>query len=135
MIVNDARVSRLICHVAERFDMSCLAISKSDDISAAYKVSAPDVILVDSDSYETQGRGVLHKLADQHTHAAIVLTNGSLDETGQLEDLGDSLGLNMAGILPDVFDAEILKEEFISIFQQIGLQLYMAGEDNSLKGH
>ena len=56
VIVDDARVSRLICHVAERFDMSCLAIRKTDDISAAVKKSRPDVILLDPEPHETQGR-------------------------------------------------------------------------------
>lgn len=135
MIVDDARLSRLICHVAERYEMSCLAINKTDDISAAYKKSTPDLILLDSEPHETQGRDVLQKLADQHTNAAIVLTNCSLDRTEQLEDMGGSLGLNMVGVLPDVFDAEILKEEFISIFQRIGLQLHMAGGKGSLNGH
>ncbi len=123
MIVDDARLSRLICHVAERFEMSCLAINKTDDIKAAVKESRPDVILLDPEPRETQGRNVLRKLAEQHTDAAIVLTSVSLDQTGQLEDLGDVLGLNMAGVLPDVFDADILKQEFISIFQRIGQQL------------
>ncbi len=123
VIVDDARVSRLICHVAERFEMSCLAINKTDDISAAYKKSRPDVILLDPEPCETQGNNVLRKLAKEHTDAAIVLTSGSLDQTGELADLGDSLGLNMAGVLPDVFDADTLKQEFISIFQQVGQQL------------
>ena len=123
MIVDDARLSRLICHVAERFDMSCLAIRKTDDISAAVKKSRPDVILLDPEPCETQGRNVLRKLAEQHTDAAIVLTSVSLDQTGQLEDLGDSFGLNMAGVLPDVFDVDILKQEFILIFQRVGKQL------------
>ena len=129
MIVDDARVSRLICRVAERLDMSCLAINKTDDISAAVKKSRPDVILLDPEPLldpelrETQGRNVLRKLAEQHTDAAIVLTSVSLDQTGQLEDLGDSLGLNMAGVLPDVFDVDILKQEFILIFQRVGQQL------------
>ena len=120
MIVDDARVSRLICHVAERFDMSCLAINKMDDISAAVKTSRPNVILLDPEPSETQGRNVLSKLAEQHTDAAIVLTSGSLDQTEQLEEMGNSLDLNMAGALPDVFDADTLKHEFISIFQQVG---------------
>jgi len=120
VIVDDARVSRLICHVAELFDMSCLAIKQTDDISAAYKTSRPDVILLDPEPSETQGRSVLRKLAEQHTEAAIVLTSASLEQAGQLEDLGDSLGLNMAGALPDVFDADTLKQEFISIFQRVG---------------
>ena len=142
MIVEDARLSRLICHVAELFEMSWFAINKSNDISAAYKKFRPDLILLDPEPSETQGSethgsetqesetqesgsqgsesqgsNVLRKLAEQHTNATIVLTN---DQTGQLEDLGDSLGLNMAGILPDVFDVDILKQEFISIFQCVG---------------
>ncbi len=123
VIVDDARVSRLICHVAERFEMSCLAINKTDDISAAVKKSRPDVILLDPESSETQGKDALRKLAEQHTDAAIVLTSGSLDQTEQLEDMGGSLGLNMAGALPDVFDMDILKQEFISIFQRLGKRL------------
>jgi len=142
VIVEDARLSRLICHVAELFEMSWFAINKSNDISAAYKKFRPDLILLDPEPSETQGSethgsetqesetqesgsqgsesqgsNVLRKLAEQHTNATIVLTN---DQTGQLEDLGDSLGLNMAGVLPDVFDADIRKQEFISIFQCVG---------------
>ena len=88
MIIDDARVSRLICHVADRFDISCLAINKTDDISTAVKKSRPDVILLDPEPSETQGKNVLRKLAEQHTDAAIVLTSVSLDQTGQLEDSG-----------------------------------------------
>ena len=120
MIIDDARVSRLICNVAERFGMPCLAIKKTDDISTEYKKYKPDVILLDPEPYETQGRDVLRKLAEQHTDAAIILTRVSQDQTGQLEDLGGSFGLNIVGVLPDVFDADILKQKFISIFQQVG---------------
>lgn len=123
VIVDDARVSRLICRVAELFNMSCLAINKTDDISAAYKKSRPDVILLDPELCETEGKNVLRKLAEQRTDAAIVLTSASLKQAGQLEDMGASLGLNMAGTLPDVFDADTLKQEFISIFQRAGQQL------------
>ena len=135
MIIDDARMSRLICHVAERFDMSCLAIKKTDDIDAAYKKSRPDIILLDPDPCETQGKNVLRKLAEQGADAAIVLTSVSLDQAGQLEDMGGSFGLNIVGVLPDVFDADILKQKFISSFQRIGQQLYIAGEDNFLNRH
>ena len=145
VIVDGARVSRLICHVAELFEMSWFAINKTNDISAAYKKFRPDLILLDPEPSETQGsetqgsetqesetqdsesqgsepqgRNVLRKLAEHHSNATIVLTSSSHDQTRQLEDLGDSLGLNMAGVLPDVFDADILKQEFISIFQCVG---------------
>lgn len=132
VIVDDARVSRLICHVAERFEMSCLAINKTDDISAAVKKSRPDVILLDPEPRETEGKNVLHKLAEQRSNAAIVLTSTILDQTGQLQEIGDSLGLNMAGVLPDVFDADTLKQEFISIFQRVGQQLKPDTDEASL---
>ncbi|MCK5668388.1 MAG: hypothetical protein KAI15_04835, partial [Gammaproteobacteria bacterium] len=66
VIIDDARVSRLICRVAERFELSCLAIKKADDIGTAYKKSRPDVILLDPNPWATQGRDMLRKLAEQH---------------------------------------------------------------------
>ncbi len=123
VIIDDARVSRLICRVAKRFELHCLAIKRTDDIGASYKKSRPDIILLDPNPWATLGRDMLRKLAEQHTDAAIVLTSVSPDQTGQLEDLGDSLGLNMAGVLPDVFDVDILNQKFISIFQRIDKRL------------
>ena len=123
VIIDDARVSRLICRVAKRFELPCLAIKKTDDISASYKKSRPDVILLDPDPCETKGRDVLRKLAEQNTDAAIVLTSVSANQTGQLENMSGSFGLNIVGVLPDVFDADILKQEFISIFQRADQRL------------
>lgn len=123
MIVNDARVSRLICHVAEQFEMSCSSINNTDDASAACKKSRPDVIFLDPEPCETSGKDKLKELAKQHTDAAIVLTCSGCEHTGQLKDMCESLDLNMAGVLPDVFDADILKQEFISIFHLVGKQL------------
>ena len=129
VIIDDARISRLICHVAERIDMSCFAIKKTDDVGVAYKKSRPDIILLDPEPFETQGRDVLRKLAEQHTDAVIILTSVSLDQTGLLEDMGDSLGLNVVGVLPDIFDADILKQKIDSVFQLIGKQPYTAGKN------
>ena len=123
VIVDDVRVSRLICHVAERFELSCLATSKADDINSVCRKYRPDVILLDPEPLETQGKNALTRLAKMHTNAAIVLTSASPDQAEQLEELGTSLGLNMVGVLPDVFDAEILRQEFISIFQRVGQRL------------
>jgi chemotaxis response regulator CheB len=103
--------------------MSCLSIKKTDDIGTAYKKSRPDVILLDPNPCETQGRAVLRKLAEQDADVPIVLTSVSPDQTGRLEEMGNSFGLNMAGDLPDIFDADILKQKFISIFQQIDRRL------------
>jgi CheY-like chemotaxis protein len=132
LIIDDARVSRLICRVAERFGMSYLAIKKTDDIDVAYKKSRPDIILLDPEPYETQGRDVLRKLAEQRTYAAIVMTNISPDHTGQLEGMGDSFDLNIVGALPDFFDADILKQKFNSIPALIDQHRYIAEENITL---
>ena len=132
VIIDDERITRLVCHVAERFDLSCLAIKKTDDITAAYKKSRPDVILLDPDPCETEVKDVLHKLAQQHTDAAIVLTSASLDQTERMKDMGGSFGLNIVGALPFVFDADILKQEFISSFQLIDKRLKPDTNESSL---
>ena len=75
---------------------------------------------------------MLRKLAEQHADGAIVLTSVSPDQKEQLEDLGGSLGLNMAGVLPDVFDVDILKQKFISIFQRSGKLLKPDTDETSL---
>jgi len=118
VIVDDPRVSRMICHVAEQFNMSCLAVNKTDDINTAYTKSMPDVILLDPEPLAGQENNVLRTLAEQQTDAVIVMTNPKYSEIRQMQELGASLGLNMAGALPDVFDAEELKHKFISIIRE-----------------
>ncbi len=120
LIVDDARISRFICHVAEQLDLSFQAVNKTDDIVNAFVKSGQNVILLDPNPIETKGKYVLRELARQDVEASIVLTNTNPEEVRQLQEMGDSIGLNMVAVLPDVFDADILKQEFISIFQQLG---------------
>ena len=120
MIVDDARVSRLICNVAERFDLACLAINKTDDIPATYEKFTPDVVLLDPEPLDSQGKNVLRKLAQRQTGAAIVMTSPNRDQTRHLEELSDSLGLNLVGVLPDVFDADTLTQQLSTILGQQG---------------
>jgi len=120
VIVDDARVSRLICNVAERFDLACVAINKTDDIPATYEKFTPDVVLLDPDPLDSQGKTVLRKLAERQSDVAVVMTSPNLDQTQQLEDLSDSLGLNLVGVLPDVFDADTLTQQLSTILGQQG---------------
>lgn len=122
MIVDDARVSRFICHVAERLGMSCLAISKNSDIAASYKEAEPEVILLSINPQGLQRKKVMQQLAEQKTNAAIILAGIDSDQIRDLEIQGQSLGLNMAGALPDIFDTDMLKQKLISILQQFGKQ-------------
>ena len=122
VIVDDARVSRFICHVAKRLELSCLAISKNDDLAAAHEEANPDVIFLSINSEGFQQQKVMQQLAGLKTDAAILLAGVDSDQIRSLEDLGRSLGLNMDGALPDIFDTDMLKQQLATVFQGLGKQ-------------
>lgn len=117
IIEDDARVSRYIIHVANRLGLICTATSKKGDIESAYRDAAPDMILLDPKPHEIVCEKVLRKLAGLHTDATIVLADTNPDDINKLEELGTSLGLHMDGVLPGVFDTELLREELTSAFK------------------
>lgn len=120
VIVDDVRISRFICNVAERLGLSFRAIDTNDDLAIACKQSDPDVILLDPTPRVTRARNVLRTLAEQRVDAAIILASNNSKRIQKLGGYGDSLGLNMAGALPDVFDADTLKRELVSVLQSPG---------------
>ena len=122
VIVDDVRTSRFICNVARRLELSCLAIRTNGDLETAYQLSDPYVILLDPKPRVAKARNVLRKLAEQHADAAIILASNNSKRIHNLERIGDSLGLNMVGALPDIFDVDTLKRELVSIFQNLGLR-------------
>ena len=130
VIVDDPRVSRLICHVAKEFNMSCLAVNKTDDINTAYIKSMPDVILLDPEPLTGQENNVLNTLSEHQTDAVIVITHPKYGDIHQMEELGESLGLNIVGVLPDVFDVEELKHKFLSIIKGAGKNFVIPDEMN-----
>lgn len=119
MIEDDERISRFIGRVAERVGLSCLTASKNSDIEDAYRKSNPDVILLNPKPRANLTEKILRKLATLQTDAAIVLASAHPDQISKLENVGNSLGLNMVGVLPDIFDAKTLRQELISIFQRL----------------
>jgi DNA-binding NarL/FixJ family response regulator len=116
IIEDDARVSRFMRNVAARLGLKCVTVGVNGDIEAACQKAHPDVVYLDPNTREEQSKNALESLAEQHTEAAIVLGNVDSSLILELIKTGDSLGLKMAGVLPDVLDADILKQEFISIF-------------------
>lgn len=136
MIEDDERISRFIGNVAERVKLSCLTTSKSSDIEDAVRKFDPDVVLLDPKPRVNLAEKVLRRLAALHTDAAIVLASANSKQISKLESVGNSLGLNMAGVLPEVLDAEILKQELISIFKQAGaLSAHHQSTDSSATQH
>lgn len=120
VIVDDVRISRFVGNVAERLGLSCRSINTNSDLVAACKQFDPEVILLAPEMRVTQAKNVLYKLAPQHVHAAIFIAGNNSKRMRELHGIGASLGLNLRGALPDVFDAETLKRELISVFQSLG---------------
>jgi len=115
IIEDDARISRFICNVAVRLGLKCVTVGVNGDIEAACHKVHPDVVYLDPNVREKQSKNALQSLAQQHTEAAIVLGNVNSSLIMELMKIGESLGLNMAGVLPDVFDADTLKQELTAI--------------------
>ena len=120
MIVDDERISRFIGNVAGRLGLSYRGIESNGDLLTACEQSNPDVILLAPKTRVTLARNVIHKLAEQHTDAAIILAGKNSKQMHALHAVGASLGLNLVGALPDVFDADTLKRELVSVFQSLG---------------
>ena len=119
VIVDDERIARFINNVAQRLGWSCRGINTNGDLVTACKQFDPDVILLAPKTRLSQARNVLHKLAEQHVDAAIILAGSSSKRMHELQGIGASLGLNLVGALPEVFDADTLKRELVSIFQNL----------------
>lgn len=119
VIADDVRISRFIGNVARRLRLSFIGIDTNRDFVIACEQSGPDVILLAPKMRVTQARNVLHKLAEQNADAAIILAGNNSKRMHELRGIGASLGLNLAGALPDVFDADTLKRELVSVFQSL----------------
>lgn len=116
VVESDPRISRLICRVAQRMELSCEVISAEADLRAACREGSPDVVWLDPGEDFARGADWLQALTDAQCNAAIVLARSGLAENAQtLRDLGESLGLRMADLAPEVFDADTLKDQLAAV--------------------
>ena len=117
---DDQRICRIIRRVADNLGVESFATSNPEHFDSAYLSFEPNMILLDLQMPKLDGVELLRKLADRHSRAAIILLSGMdksvLETTNQL---GKSLGLNMAGFLSKPMDIDdvkqILEKQFDSL--------------------
>ncbi len=120
IVDDDPRICRIIKRVANKLGVESFTIDDSALFESAYLEYEPNIILMDLQMPKLDGIELLRKLAGQNSSSAIVLVSGmdkSVLET--TEDLGKSLGLNMAGVLVKPIDIDKLNEILETQFDPI----------------
>ena len=127
IIDDDIRICRIIKRVADELGIESFATDNPELFEPANLDFEPNVIFMDLQMPKLDGVELLRKLADQHSKAAIILTSGmdkSVIET--TEELGKSLGLNMAGFLQKPIDINKVKKNLEQHFEPASIQTHRA---------
>jgi len=120
IIDDDPRICRIIKRMADDLNIESFATDNPELFEPANLGFEPNVIFMDLQMSKLDGVELLRKLADQHSKAAIIIASGmdkSVIET--TEELGKSLGLNMAGFLQKPIDIDkataIMERQFETV--------------------
>lgn len=118
IVDDDPRICRIIKRVAAGLDIESKAtIDSKIDFWLEMSQFEPTDIFVDLQMPQVDGVQILRFLADAKSTAAIILVSGmdrSVIETS--EELGKSLGLNMAGILVKPVDIDEIRAMLLRDF-------------------
>lgn len=101
MVDDNPMIGDIVRTVAESLGYIVETFTESVNFEAAVARADPDLVILDLNIPETDGIGLLRKLADRRSRARIFIMSG-MDPIHQMmaEKLGMSLGLAMAGIIP-----------------------------------
>ncbi len=127
IIDDDQRICRLIKRVADDLGIESFATDNPELFEPANLDFEPTIIFMDLQMPKLDGVELLRKLADQHSKAAIILASGmdkSIIET--TEELGKSMGLNMAGFLQKPIDIDKVKNILEQHFESPSIQTHKA---------
>jgi len=125
IIDDDQRICRIIKRVADDLGIESFATDNPELFESTIPHFKPNVIFMDLQMPRLDGVELLRKLADQHSKAAIILASGmdkSIIET--TEELGKSMGLNMAGFLQKPIDIDKTKNILEQHFEPVSIQTH-----------
>lgn len=134
IIDDDQRICRIIKRVADDLGIESFAIDNPELFEATILDFQPNIIFMDLQMPKLDGVELLRKLADQHSEAAIILASGMdksvIETTGEL---GNSLGLNMAGFLQKPIEIDtmiaILQRPFETVTTQAPKSIKVTEEE------
>jgi CheY-like chemotaxis protein len=116
LILDDARsICSLIQSVAEEMGNDVTAINEPDVFESTYLEYNPDLIMLDLQMPGMGGEEILRILSKHQSKSAIVIVSGLKKEIiDYAVKLGQSEGLNMAGVLPKPIDMDDLNDVLTS---------------------
>lgn len=120
IIDDDPRICRIIKRMAKDLGIECSTIDNPELFEATHLDFKPNVIFMDLQMPKMDGVELLRKLVELRSSAAIILVSGmdkSVIET--TEELGKSLGLNMAGILQKPIDVDEMSSMLLTQFETV----------------
>lgn len=127
IVDDDQRICRITKRVAENLGIESFATDNPELFEPAYLDFKPSIIFMDLQMQKLDGIELLRNLAKLRTKATIVLVSG-MDKNvlNTTEELGKSLGLNMAGILQKPIDIDKAKMILGQNFEPASIQTQKA---------
>ncbi len=112
IVDDDPRICRLLMRIADSAGFQTLAIDNPEMFESAFEGTKPAVIFLDLQMAHLDGIELLRYLSNAKTTAAIYIVSGvDAKVLATTKRLGQSLGLNMAGVIQKPVDIELIKGE------------------------
>jgi len=110
---DEAAIGRVISRLARVAGFSAQAVTKPGEFQSQYRLSPPNVVLLDLQLGGDDGQAQLRFLADQgYPHAVILMSGYDQRVLSSAERMGRDLGLDILGTIGKPFRAEDVSEMF-----------------------
>ena len=118
IVDDDPKITRLIDRVASTIGFDTRIVNDSTQFETKYRAFEPSVVLLDLDMPGRDGIELLRFLSDLQSKTTAILISGVDSRAiGASKRLGESLGLNMAGVFEKPFEVDDLRAELTEHLQ------------------